>query len=85
MDDNIAIFLVLIVSIAAAVTLVLSSVWMRRNRLMAAGAQPGEYVAHLAAENELLREQVHRLEQQLGIVDRLSADGIERASRETVR
>jgi hypothetical protein len=73
MDENFAIIMVLVVSIAAAVTLVLSSAWMRRNRPLAYSAQPNEEVRHLAAENEGLREQVYRLEQQLGATDRIAA------------
>ena len=83
MDDNFAIIMVLIVSITAAVTLVLSSAWMRRNRPLAAGAQTSEQVAHLAAENEALWEQVQRLEQQLGVADRVAVGGPDRTSRHT--
>jgi cell division protein FtsB len=81
MSDNIAIFMVLVVSIAAAVSLVLASAWMRRTRLQAAG--PSAQVAHLAAENEVLREQVHRLEQQLGVADRIASAGPQRVAVET--
>jgi uncharacterized protein YigA (DUF484 family) len=65
-DDNIAIFLVLIVSMAAALVLVLSSAWMRRTRPLAAAAGEREQVAHLASENDMLREEVRKLERQLG-------------------
>ena len=69
MDDNIAIFLVLIVSMAAALVLVLSTFWMRRTRPLAAVAQAGGDFAHLSRENDVLREQVCLLEQRLGAVE----------------
>jgi cell division protein FtsB len=74
MDDNIAIFLVLIVSMAAAITLVLAAAWMRRTRPLAAIADGAGQVANLSAENEMLRDQVRTLERELLAVERIAAD-----------
>jgi hypothetical protein len=82
-DDNIAIFMVLIVSIAAALILVLSSAWMKRSGALAAAAHGGEDVAHLSQENDMLREQVRRLEQQLGLVDQVPAGTTQWTRQET--
>ena len=85
MNDNIAILLVLVVSISAAVTLVLSSAWMKRLRPVAPGATALKHTAHLAAENAALRDQVARLERQLGIEDRIISGSAERTSRDIER
>ena len=82
MDDNIAIFLVLIVSMAAALVLVLSTVWMRRTRPAAAVAGAGDDIAHLFQENDVLREQVRRLEQRLGAVEHMVTDAMPRLTQE---
>ena len=83
MDDNIAIFMVLIVSIAAALILVLSSAWLKRAGGLAAAAHGGEEVAHLSQENDMLREQVRRLEQQLAVVDQIPAGATKWTRQET--
>jgi hypothetical protein len=80
MDDNIAIFLVLIVSMAAALVLVLSTLWMRRSRPLV--AQAGEDIALLCQENDVLREQVRGLEQRLGAVERTVTEALPRLTRE---
>jgi hypothetical protein len=74
MDDNLAIFLVLIVSMAAAITLVLAAAWMRRTRPLAAAADGAGQVADLSAENEMLRDQVRTLERELLAVERIAVE-----------
>lgn len=63
MDDNIAILLVLAVSILGAVALIVATRWLRT-------AQGGA----LKAENALLRSQVRGLTERLTTLERIATD-----------
>jgi hypothetical protein len=81
MDDNLTILLLLLISMAAAVTLILAATWMRgRNRLdLTAGTGK---VAALENENRELKDQVGVLEERLQVLERIAVDSAPRLARE---
>jgi hypothetical protein len=83
MDDNLAIFLVLTVSIVAAMILVLAGMRTRtaRHNAAAAAARAPE-IGHLTDENAALRSHVARLEERLAVLERIATDPAERTARE---
>jgi len=81
MDDNLAIFLVMTVSIAAAVILTLSRAWLQsRHKLAQIGA--GERIAALGSENARLTGEVSRLVERMAVLERIATDPGERTARE---
>ena len=81
MDDNLAIFLLLLVSIGAAVTLILATTWMRGRNRLALTAETGK-VAVLESENSELKGQVGLLEERLQVLERIAVDPAPRLARE---
>jgi uncharacterized protein (UPF0548 family) len=79
MDDNLAIFLVLTMSIVAAVLLVLAGMRSRTARVRAVAAPE---IGQLAEENGALRGHVARLEERLAVLERIATDPAERTARE---
>ncbi len=82
MTDNLAIFLVLLVSVIAAAVLTLTS--MRgRYRLREAKLKGGaaDEVAALTGENTRLNTHVHQLEERLRVLERIATDPSERTAR----
>jgi hypothetical protein len=83
MTDNLAIFLVLLVSVIAAAVLTLTS--MRgRYRLREAALKGGAAAeaAALTSENSKLNSQVRQLEERLRVLERIATDPAERTARE---
>ena len=81
MDDNLAIFLLLLISIGAAVTLILATTWMRGRNRLALTAETGK-VAVLESENGELKGQVGLLEERLQVLERIAVDPAPRLARE---
>jgi hypothetical protein len=81
MDDNLAIFLLLLISIGAAVTLILATTWMRGRNRLALTAETGK-VAVLESENSELKGQVGLLEERLQVLERIAVDPAPRLARE---
>ena len=81
MDDNLAIFLLLLVSIGAAVTLVLVTGWMRGRNRLALTAETGK-VARLESENSELKSHVGLLEERLQVLERIATDPSPRLAHE---
>ncbi len=81
MDDNLAIFLLLLISIGAAVTLILARTWMRGRNRLAVTAETGK-VAVLESENSELKGQVGLLEERLQVLERIAVDPAPRLARE---
>ncbi|HEY0115533.1 MAG TPA: hypothetical protein VGB54_07410 [Allosphingosinicella sp.] len=86
MDANLSIFLIMAVSILAAVVLILGTAWIRgRNRGAAlerrARDDAGE-VAQLTTENEALRGRVERQEARLQVLERIATDPSARTAAE---
>ena len=86
MNDNLAIFLVLLAAITAAVVLVLGSARIRARtkvaQLQERAASDAGRTAQLAAENAALHEQVKRQEERLQVLERIAADPERRLERE---
>jgi hypothetical protein len=90
MDDNLAIFLIMAVAIAAAVALTSLTAFIRakyRNgglptTLNLAGADGADSSPLLAAENSELRGQVNRLEHRLRVLEAIATDPAVRSDRE---
>ena len=81
MDDNLAIFLVIALSINAAVVLILVTNWMRaRERIrLASGAAE---VTQLTAENERLQDEMSGMKSRLAVLETIATDPSERTARE---
>jgi hypothetical protein len=81
MDDNLAIFLLLLISFGAAVTLILATTWMRGRNRLALTAETGK-VAVLESENSELKGEVGLLEERLQVLERIAVDPAPRLARE---
>ncbi len=81
MDDNLAIFLLMLAAIGAAVTLILATASMRRRNRLASTAETGK-VARLERENGELKGQVGLLEERLQVLERIATDPSPRLARE---
>jgi len=86
-DDNLAIFLILALSIVGAVTLTALIAWMRTNaRVRIASAAEGSAfqprVEQLTGENASLRDEVAHLHERLAVLERIATDPAERTARE---
>ena len=86
MDSNLAIFLVMMVAISAAVTLILGTTWIRaktRNaELKQRLADGAGRAAALGAENETLRAQLEQQGERLQVLERIVTDPADRTARE---
>lgn len=81
MDDNLAIFLLMLTAIAAAVTLILATASMRGRHRLALTAETGK-VARLESENQELKGQVGLLEERLQVLERIATDPSPRLAHE---
>jgi hypothetical protein len=81
MDDNLTILLLLLISMAAAVTLILAGAWMRGRNRLALTAGTGKMAA-LENENRELKDQVGVLEERLQVLERIAVDPAPRLARE---
>jgi hypothetical protein len=83
MNDNLAIFLVMTVSIVAAMVVILARMRFRTARGNAASlAAHAPEIGLLTSENGALRGQVARLEERLAVLERIATDPAERTARE---
>lgn len=88
MNDNLATFLIMVVSVAAAVTLVVLTKLIGARQVAARGAaaEAGQLAAGqvelLSEENERLHGQIGRLEERLAVLERIATDPAERTARE---
>jgi hypothetical protein len=85
-NDNLAIFLILAISIVAAVTLIVTLSWIRaRTKIEAAAAVGGATVQpeveRLGAENGLLRDEVGTLRHRISALETIATDPAERTAR----
>ena len=81
MDERLAIFLIITIAIGAAVILV-PTMALIRARYRVAGHQTEGTVTMLKDQNELLKQQVARLESRLMVLERIATDPAERTARE---
>lgn len=86
MDDNSAIFLVMLVAILAAVCLTLGTTWIRArtrnadlNQRLAEGAGRA---ALLSEENAMLRGRLEQQGERLQVLERIVTDPADRTARE---
>ena len=86
MDSNLAIFLVMMVAMLAAVTLILGTTWIRaktRNaELKQQLADGAGRTAALGAENETLRARLEQQGDRLQVLERIVTDPADRTARE---
>ena len=86
MNENLAIFLVLLSAMIAAVILVLGTTRIRARSKLAdlQGRADGDArrAGQLAVENAALRDQVERQEERLQVLERIATDPAERTARE---
>ena len=80
MNGNLAIFLIMTVSIVAAMIVVLAGMRSRNARHRATTHAPE--IGLLTSENGALRGQVARLEERLAVLERIATDPAERTARE---
>ena len=87
MNDNLAIFLILAISIVAAVTLIVTLSWIRARTKIAsaaaaaAGGMVPPEVERLGTENGLLRDEVGTLRQRISVLETIATDPAERTAR----
>ena len=86
MNDNLAIFLILAISIVAAVTLIVTLSWIRaRTKIATAAVTAGNMVQpeveRLGAENGLLRDEVGTLRHRIAALETIATDPAERTAR----
>jgi uncharacterized protein YqjF (DUF2071 family) len=81
MDERLAIFLIITIAIGAAVILV-PIMALIRARYRVHGQQTEGTVTLLKDQNEVLKEQVARLEKRLLVLERIATDPAERTARE---
>ena len=83
MNENLAIFLVMTISIVAAVVVILAGMRFRTARGNAAAlAAHAPEIGLLTKENGALRSQVARLEERLAVLEQIATDPAERTARE---
>ena len=86
MDINLAIFLVVMVAVLGAVSLMLGTTWIRsrtRNaELQQRLADGAGRTASLSAENETLRGQLEQQGERLQVLERIVTDPADRTARE---
>jgi uncharacterized protein (UPF0548 family) len=80
MNGNLAIFLIMTVSIVAAMIVILAGMRSRNARHRATAQAPE--IGQLTSENGALRGQVARLEERLAVLERIATDPAERTARE---
>lgn len=86
MDSNLAIFMVLLVAILGAVTLILGTTWIRaktrnaelKQRLLDGAGR----AASVEAENQALRAQLEQQGERLQVLERIVTDPADRTARE---
>ena len=85
MDDNLAIFLVLTVSITAAVVLVGIAAWFRSRQnhatQIADSSKSAQLMTLLRDENDGLKGQVEHLEDRVSVLERIVTDPATQTSR----
>lgn len=86
MNDNLAIFLILAISIVAAVTLIVTLSWIRaRTKIEGAAVEGGGMVPpeveRLGTENGLLRDEVGTLRDRISVLETIATDPAERTAR----
>jgi hypothetical protein len=85
-DSNLAIFMVLLVAILGAVTLILGTTWIRaktrnaelKQRLLDGAGR----AASVEAENQALRAQLEQQGERLQVLERIVTDPADRTARE---
>ena len=81
MDDNLTTFLIMAVSINAAVLLIVMTQWIRvrEKRRLATSATE---IVELTAEKDRLQDEVGAMKSRLAVLETIATDPAERTSRE---
>ncbi len=86
MNENLAIFLVLLSAMIAAVVLILGTTRIRTRSKLAelkdSAGRDAAQAAQLSVENAALRERIERQEARLQVLERIATDPAERTARE---